>query len=149
MVKLEDKILEQLEKEAKAWMDKEYRKRQEIYREEVEKQVSWAQEHGSAHDASAVRAYHEQVMARAMSELRMEIQFEADQWIIAEMAKKTVKGAGRGAQGAEKGKSKTQSPKTKEKPDAGARGRGDAAKKATAKIPGTKSKAKTSSTKKS
>ena len=57
----------------------------------MEKQVAWAQQEGGSHDASVVRAYHERAMAYAMSELHNDIQFEADQWIIAEMEKRKAK----------------------------------------------------------
>ena len=105
MGKLEDMILEELEKEAKDWIGKEYRRRQEIVRKEIEKQVSYAQEHDGSQGASAVRAYHERAMAYAMSELRNEVEFEADQWIIEEMGKR-VKAAEKKGAGKSKAKAK-------------------------------------------
>ena len=85
---LEDRILEELEKEAKEWVGKEYRKRQEIYRKDVEEQVAYALESDGQAGASTVRAYHERCMSLGMSELLEELKFEADQWIIAELPKR-------------------------------------------------------------
>jgi hypothetical protein len=85
---LEDQVLEELEKEAKEWIGKEYRKRQEIYKKEIEKQIAYAMEQDGQAGASTVRAYHEKCMSMGMSELLQEVQFEADQWIIKEMPKR-------------------------------------------------------------
>jgi hypothetical protein len=129
MTKLEDKILEQLEKEAKEWIEKEYRKRQELVRQEVEKQVTYAQEHDGHHSAGVVRSYHERAMGYAMKELRNEVEFEADQWIIEEMGKR-LEAAKQERAGQGKADAETQE-------------RGDTGKKDKAKT-GTKAKTKPS-----
>ena len=116
MSKLEEKILAQLEEEAKEWIKQEYHRRQKIVREEIEKQVAYVQEHEGHHSAGVVRSYHERAMGYAMKELRNEVEFEADQWIIEEMGKRL-------------------------KADAETRRRGDAEKKAKTKT-GTKAKTK-------
>ena len=134
MSKLREQILAELEKEAADWAAKEYRKRQEIVRQEVEKQVAYAQEHDGYHGASTVRAYHERNMALAMSELRREVEFEADQWIIRELDKRLEK-AGKKADAGTRGPA---SAKT-----AAAGKRGDEKKKAKAKT-GSKAKSKPS-----
>jgi hypothetical protein len=126
MTKLEDKIRKELEEEAKEWIQEEYRRRQKLVREEIQKQVAYAEEHEGSHGAAAVRSYHEKAMGYAMNELRNQLQFEADQWIIEEMGKRleTAKKEGAG----------------KKKASAKTRGRSDTEKKAKAK-PGTTAKA--------
>jgi len=91
MIKLEEKILEQLEKEAKVWIEQEYKRRQERIREEIEKQIAWAQQEGGTAGADGVRAFHERAKGYAMTELFNDVQFEADQWIIAEMEQRKAK----------------------------------------------------------
>ena len=86
-----EKILEQLEEEAKAWVKEEFARRFTIAKETMEKQGKETEEHLRAkgiNDGGKIASQTQMSIAGAKSELYKDVQFEADNWVIQELEKR-------------------------------------------------------------
>jgi F0F1-type ATP synthase membrane subunit b/b' len=86
-----EKILKQLEEEAKVWINEEYARRYKIAKETMEKQGKETEEHLKARgvsDPGMIARQTQMSISGARSELYKDVQFEADQWIIKELEKR-------------------------------------------------------------
>lgn len=86
-----EKILKQLEEEAKVWVNEEFARRFQIARETMEKQGKETEEHLKARgisDPGMIARQTQMSISGAKSELYKDVQFEADNWIISELEKR-------------------------------------------------------------
>lgn len=91
MTDREAKIREELEEEAKAWVQKEFARRFEIARETMEKQGRESEEHlrSLGHEnTSRIASETQMSISYARSELMKDVQFEADNWVEEELKKR-------------------------------------------------------------
>ena len=86
-----EKILEQLEEEAKVWVKEEYARRFAAARETMEKQQKETEEHLRTlgiSDVGRIASETQMSISVARSEMYKDIQFEADNWVINELEKR-------------------------------------------------------------
>jgi len=91
----EAKIREQLEEEAKVWVDEEFARRFTIARETMEKQGRENEEHlrsTGISDTSRIASETQMSISFAKSELYKDVQFEAENWVEEELKKRLKDG---------------------------------------------------------
>ena len=90
----EKKLREQLEEEAKEWVQKEFARRYQAARETLEKQGKESEHHlhmMGINDTSRIASETQMSISYAKSEMMMEVKFEADQWVEEELKKRLNK----------------------------------------------------------
>jgi len=94
MTDKETKLREQLEEEAKVWVKKEFERRMAIARETMEKSGRETEEHlrqKGIKETGQIASQTQMSISYAKSELIMDVQFEADNWVEEELKKRLNK----------------------------------------------------------
>lgn len=87
----EKKLREQLEEEAKEWVQREFARRYKAARETLEKQAKESEHHlhmMGINDTSRIASETQLSISMAKSELMSDVKFEADQWVEEELKKR-------------------------------------------------------------
>jgi len=91
MSEKEIKLREQLEEEAKVWVKEEFTRRYAVARETLEKQGRESEEYirkAGITEPSTIASETQLSLSYAKSELFMDVQFEAENWIEEEVKKR-------------------------------------------------------------
>ena len=86
MVKMEDKVREKLEAEAKVWVEEELEKRMVYAREAIEEQVNISADMCGPKSA---QKHVKDATALAEENIRQELEFEADEWVQSKLRERT------------------------------------------------------------